>query len=112
MDDPLRERDLDAGPAQRVVRREVQVAPDPLRVPGVSDPGQEVELEIVGERLSLWVRDRGPGFPPDDAPPDEGGMGLQGVKDRVESLGGHIDRRNRDSGGAELRMTLDLGGLE
>ena len=74
--------------------------------------GQEVELEIVGERLSLWVRDRGPGFPPDDAAPDEGGMGLQGVKDRVESLGGDIDRRNRDSGGAELRMTLDLGGLE
>lgn len=74
--------------------------------------GQEVELEIIGDRLSLWVRDRGPGFP-DQAPAgDEGGMGLQGLKDRVESLGGHIDRANRDGGGAELRITLDLGGVD
>lgn len=74
--------------------------------------GQEVELEIVGKRLSLWVRDRGPGFPAEGTMDEEGGMGLQGLKDRVESLGGHIDQRNRNGGGAELRMTLDLGGVE
>ena len=74
--------------------------------------GQEVELEIFGDRLSLWVRDRGPGFPPEVEAAEDGGMGLQGLKDRVESLGGHIERRNRSGGGAELRMTLDLGGVE
>lgn len=74
---------------------------------------QEVALDIQGDHLELRVRDRGPGFPAAGEPAvEDGGMGLTGLKDRVESLGGHIDWRNRPGGGAELHMSLDLGGAE
>lgn len=73
--------------------------------------GQELELTLDDESLVLVVRDRGPGFPDNpDAEAGEGGMGLAGLKDRVESLGGRIETRTRRGGGAELRMTLDPKG--
>ena len=77
--------------------------------------GQEAELRIDGDMLTLAVRDRGPGFPADDpegAADGDGGMGLAGLRDRVESLGGRIEHRNRPGGGAELLMSLDLRGAE
>jgi signal transduction histidine kinase len=58
------------------------------------------------------VLDRGNGFaelPP--GPSLEGeGLGLPGLMDRVESLGGHVDLRDRVGGGAEITMTLDVKG--
>lgn len=76
--------------------------------------GQEVELRIDGDVLTLSVRDRGPGFPAAEAsdPEGEAGMGLAGLRDRVESLGGRIETRNRRGGGAELQMVLDMRGAE
>jgi signal transduction histidine kinase len=77
--------------------------------------GQELELRLDDERLSLTVRDRGPGFAeaePQGQSEGEGGMGLAGLKDRVESLGGRIETRNRRGGGVELRMILDPRGAE
>lgn len=74
--------------------------------------GLEVRLDIVGDRLALAVLDRGPGVGklPVEPTPDETGLGLGGMIDRVESLGGHLELRNRaDAPGAELHMTLDLG---
>lgn len=76
---------------------------------------QELELELSGELLTLAVRDRGPGLPAQGVKANsdtESGMGLAGLTDRVESLGGRIDLRNRRSGGTELIMTLDLDGAE
>ena len=63
--------------------------------------------------LSLIVADRGPGFaaPPPGPGADGTSLGLMGVADRVESLGGQFSARNRDGGGAELVMTLDLRGM-
>ncbi|MCB6178208.1 histidine kinase [Rhodobacter sp. Har01] len=72
--------------------------------------GQELRLRLQGNRLQLSVLDRGPGF--GSAGPgadDDDGMGLSGLADRVESLGGRLETRNRPDGGAELRMTLDIG---
>ena len=82
--------------------------------------GQAVGLSRHGDLLRLVVQDRGPGLPanlnvsqlnPDDA---ESGMGLAGLTDRVESLGGHLELRNRpksvDGGGAELYVEIDLKG--
>ena len=82
--------------------------------------GQAVGLSRHGDFLRLVVQDRGPGLPanlnvsqlnPDDA---ESGMGLAGLTDRVESLGGHLELRNRpksvDGGGAELYVEIDLKG--
>ena len=76
---------------------------------------QELEMELSGDILLLSVRDRGPGLPEESVstkPDTDGGMGLAGLTDRVESLGGRIDIRNRRGGGAELVMSLDLKGAE
>lgn len=79
--------------------------------------GQEVRLRLAGDRLDLSVLDRGPGLAEGSATTsvmDEGdGLGLPGLADRVESLGGQIVLRNRKdlsrgATGAELHMSLDL----
>lgn len=74
--------------------------------------GQEVVLSMDGSVLRLVVADRGPGFA---APPTSGldgtSLGLAGLADRVESLGGSFEARNRPGGGAELVMTVDLEGV-
>ena len=75
--------------------------------------GQEVDLQLKDGVLLLWVRDRGPGYPetPTDAGPvdDASGLGLSGLRDRVESLGGSFEAGNRADGkGAEIHMALDV----
>jgi len=69
--------------------------------------GLEVALSCPSGRLQLAVRDQGPGLP---ARPREGGMGLSGLRDRIESLGGTFAARNRPEGGTEIAMTLDTRG--
>ncbi|MDT8856223.1 histidine kinase [Paracoccaceae bacterium Fryx2] len=83
--------------------------------------GQEVRLRVGDGFLRLSVLDRGPGLGPglgsglgSGRPAGDGGLGLSGLRDRVESLGGQFEARNRtdppDAGGAELSMVLDLRG--
>lgn len=75
--------------------------------------GQSVDLVLEGDDLRLTVADRGPGFtaPPPGPGADGTTLGLAGLADRVESLGGQFSARSRAGGGAELVMTLDLRGL-
>lgn len=72
--------------------------------------GQEVRLAVQDGMLEVSVLDRGPGFasPPGEMVGPQAGLGLSGLTDRVESLGGRIEARNRDGGGAELRMTMEV----
>lgn len=76
--------------------------------------GQQMALVLRGApgRLVPSVLDRGPGFPDGDGvvsdTDPEGGMGLAGLRDRVEALGGTFETLNRPQGGAELRMTLEI----
>ncbi|MGB5557567.1 MAG: ATP-binding protein [Paracoccaceae bacterium] len=74
--------------------------------------GQQVRLECVDRTLRLSVRDRGPGFSTLPAKPaaadDFNGLGLTGLRDRVESLGGTFVARNRTNGGAEISMELEI----
>ncbi len=76
--------------------------------------GQAVRLGVADGTLRLAVRDRGPGMVPglDDLPEGGGdfsGIGLRGLRDRVESLGGTLTVGNRADGpGAEIRMELDM----
>ncbi|WP_413872635.1 sensor histidine kinase [Albidovulum sp.] len=78
--------------------------------------GQEVALSLQGGTLRLAVRDRGPGRTDAPSVAAEGGsefsgIGLSGLQDRVESLGGAFEIRNRADGpGAEIVMELDVRG--
>jgi signal transduction histidine kinase len=47
----------------------------------------EVRLSHEGQRLTFEVRDDGRGFDPSSA---GGGIGLQGMADRLEAIGGHL----------------------
>ncbi|MEZ5778319.1 MAG: histidine kinase [Paracoccaceae bacterium] len=76
--------------------------------------GQEVRLTEADGLMRLSVADRGPGFGAAENAKDEddvfGGMGLAGLRDRVESIGGTIHIGNRADGpGGEIRMEIDLG---
>jgi hypothetical protein len=66
---------------------------------------QSVDLSLARGHLRLSVSDRGPG--PGAARP---GLGLSGLRDRVESLGGRFRLAAREGGGAELTMELEPGG--
>lgn len=76
--------------------------------------GQEVRLGFAQDTLRLAVRDQGPGMVAGaDGLPEGGGdfsgIGLRGLRDRVESLGGTLAAGNRTDGpGAEIRMELDM----
>ena len=78
--------------------------------------GQEVTVREEGHSLIVSVRDRGPGLPERVVNDAEGGygLGLAGLAGRVESLGGLMTLGNRLDGrqGSELRMVLDLRGVE
>ncbi|GAB2470634.1 ATP-binding protein [Comamonas humi] len=84
----------------------------------------EVQLliESHGDALALQVSDRGPGFAPQilenlGKPYQStkgrpgGGLGLFLVMNVARSLGGSVRARNRDSGGAEVRITLPLSSI-
>lgn len=67
----------------------------------------EVALHCGAGELRLATRDRGPGLA---AEVREEAMGLAGLRDRVESLGGSFHAATRGGGGAEVAMTLETGG--
>lgn len=69
--------------------------------------GMAVSLIHIPGLLTLIVRDHGPGLGSDDPPHD--GLGLPGLSDRVESLGGVFTARTHPAGGTELKMTLETG---
>ncbi|WP_104668756.1 sensor histidine kinase [Ensifer adhaerens] len=72
--------------------------------------GQVVQCRVDGSTLVLTVADRGgTAGKAGGARPDGDGLGIHGLKQRVESLGGTL-RFVQEQGGAELKMTLDLGG--
>ncbi len=79
--------------------------------------GQELRIGYHLGKLQLSVLDDGPGFPPGGPIDPKAGserLGLTGLKDRVEALGGRLEFLNRADGdggaihGAELRMTIEL----
>ena len=65
--------------------------------------GQAVHAGIKDGRLHVVVSDGGPGFDPALMRAD--GLGLAGLKERVESIGGHFDLATSDAG---TRVTISL----
>jgi two-component system, OmpR family, sensor histidine kinase VicK len=85
----------------------------------------ELAMEIVGERLMVEVRDRGPGIPPEllsrvferfyrveatarDRPARGSGLGLSIAAAIVEGHGGQIVAEPRFGGGTIMRVTLPM----
>ena len=68
--------------------------------------GMRVTLQCPMDRMFLSVHDDGPGFDPETTPP---GLGLSGLRDRVESLGGAFHAGKGPETGSELRLEFDLG---
>lgn len=68
-----------------------------------------VTLTCRDGTLDLRVSDDGPGFGA-TAQELQFGLGLTGLRDRVESLGGTFSAANRAGGGGEIGMTIKPGG--
>jgi signal transduction histidine kinase len=90
--------------------------------------GRNVELVIddAADRLTLYVRDRGPGIPPDqlervfepfyrletsrNASTGGTGLGLSIARNLAQSMGGELTLRNRPEGGLEAALALPRTG--
>lgn len=69
--------------------------------------GQRVELKLDDRGLEVVIGDNGPGFDP-QAPIREGHLGLLGMRERVEVLGGTFDVLSRPMQGTVIRVNLPL----
>jgi signal transduction histidine kinase len=68
----------------------------------------EVALDCDAETVSLSVEDDGRGFDPQASPEAPGGIGLLGMRERVESLGGRLDLRSEPGRGTLLVTNIPL----
>lgn len=75
----------------------------------IGGAGQYVVQTFDGENVSITVGDSGPGFEPEKIKPSS--LGLSGLRERVESLGGHFDLKTSNQG-TVLRMSLNLHEME
>lgn len=67
---------------------------------------QKIACELNGGRLELSVLDRGDARAPTSEASE--GLGLHGLRQRVESLGGSFIYRRRRCGGTRLQMSVDI----
>jgi signal transduction histidine kinase len=72
--------------------------------------GQSVTVTREGNCLRIDVADEGPGLPVDASSPAKGGIGLAGLRDRIESLGGTMTIESAEGKGTKLRALFILGG--
>ena len=72
-----------------------------------------VEVASVQDRLDVIIRDNGSGFDPSEVP-TEGHAGLEGMRERVEVLGGSFSLESAPSQGTVVRVSLpmQLAGFE
>jgi signal transduction histidine kinase len=69
--------------------------------------GQRVDVSIAGSQLNVTVSDSGPGFDPDGVS-THGPMGLAGMRERVEILGGSFQLQTGPGQGTVIRASLPL----
>ena len=68
--------------------------------------GQSVKVGLQADQLLVEVADGGPGFDPALAAQDSGHLGLSGMRERVESLGGVFTIDSRPGAGTRVRARL------
>ncbi|WP_369775646.1 PspC domain-containing protein [Saccharopolyspora cebuensis] len=64
-----------------------------------------VYAEVEGEAVSVYVRDRGRGFDPEQVPDDRHGL-ADSVRGRVERHGGEVRLRTAPGSGTEVQMRM------
>lgn len=70
-----------------------------------------IAIAVDGGELSLMIQDDGAGFDPDAVPDwSKSGLGLIGMRERVELLGGRFRLVSRPGAGARIEATIPLGG--
>ena len=74
---------------------------------------QKIRVSTGDGWLTLEVLDGGPGFQPGpQADGWQGGLGLRGMRERVEMLGGTLTAGSRPEGGTRVEARLPLDGIE
>jgi signal transduction histidine kinase len=68
-----------------------------------------VYAELSGDRIQLFVRDRGPGFDPATVPPERRGV-RESIVGRMARAGGYAAVRPSQGGGTEVEIAIDRGG--
>lgn len=101
--------DVDLSPSEKIcVYRFVQeTLNNGFRHGGGID--QRVDASLAGGELTVAVSDAGPGF--DSHPKPAHGLGLAGLRDRVESIGGRFSV-DSSAAGTRVRMTLTKNKME
>lgn len=70
--------------------------------------GQQVRVHCEQDQLVVEVSDRGPGFHPEQTGNRDGRLGLAGMRERVESLGGLFQIDSRMGKGTQITAHLPL----
>jgi signal transduction histidine kinase len=72
--------------------------------------GQSVMWHLNPKDFSLTIRvsDRGPGFPVQYNVSTTSGLGIEGMRERIQSMGGSLVLKNREGGGATMEMNVGL----
>ena len=74
--------------------------------------GQEVSVTSERGELEVSVRDAGPGFDTAQLPPTDSHLGLLGMRERVQSLGGLFKVESVPGQGTCVTARLSLGAQE
>ena len=71
--------------------------------------GAHIVVAAKDGEVSVLMHDDGPGFGEGAGTRDaEGGLGLAGLRDRVESLGGSFEFGDREQGGGQISMNVKM----
>lgn len=74
--------------------------------------GQQVHARAEGSRVTIEVVDRGPGFSSENSVNGKTStLGLSGMRDRIESLGGSMETGGGAGGGGRISAHFDLNTL-
>ena len=68
--------------------------------------GQKVRVGFSGNELHIEISDQGPGFEPMQLKIEDGRLGLAGMRERVESLGGQFSIESRINEGTKIDVRL------
>ncbi len=70
-------------------------------------PAVSVFAEVEADAVSLFVRDRGSGFDPDEVPADRKGL-TESIHGRMARLGGEVKVKSSPGEGTEVALTMPL----